>query len=323
MKSQYGLSLVETLIAGAVLAGLALAGITLFENQTKSQNLVEFKSEIEILRLSLVSQILSDPEQCKCLFNGATFDVNGHSELLSSETKLGRYQFATPGECTTATIPSALASENGRNGLVLDHIKLNDIQLVSGLYTAKLSIGFTNTKKSVGVKTRGFQYPVVVMTEPGDPGSVRLTGCSVSNAPTQSLGSPLTFIKNIQDPTFPVTVDLPPGLRSLVVQITASQFINLPADMGRTISTNYSYSSDVTPTETPFANFSIGAGNNNGAQARLQGTTSGLINLTTESSVTISYQTTVLGPSGSSLCSSGTCGVTYEPKLLTILGSVE
>lgn len=323
MKSQNGLSLVETLIGGAVLAGLALAGVTLFENQSRNQNLIEFKSELEVLRLSLVSQMLSDPQQCKCLFNGATFAQSGHSELVSPEANLGRYQFTNPGDCSTATIPSPLASKNDRIGLVLDHIKLHDIQPVSGVYTAKLSFGFTNTKKSTGVKKRGFQYPVVVMTEPSGPGMVRLAGCSVSNASSSSMGSPLTFIKNIKNPTFPVTVDLPTGLKSLVVQITASQYINLPSDVGRTISTHYSYSSNISPTQTPFAVFSIGAGNNNGAQARLEGTTSGLIDLTTESLVTISYQNTVLGPSGNTICSAGPCGVSYQPKLITILGSME
>lgn len=69
LLSKKGFSLAETLIAGGILGGMALAGSQLFKNQSKSQKQVETNYEIVNI-LQGQRQVLSSVNNCSHTFNG-------------------------------------------------------------------------------------------------------------------------------------------------------------------------------------------------------------------------------------------------------------
>ena len=101
LSNDRGLSLIELMIAVAVMAISSLSFLTMFDNQLRANNFLEFKVNTSNLKAAAISQIFLDPtqEQCKCLFklNPVTL-VSGStvtSAGIPSLTKFGRYDNST------------------------------------------------------------------------------------------------------------------------------------------------------------------------------------------------------------------------------------
>ncbi|WPU65635.1 tail fiber domain-containing protein [Peredibacter starrii] len=68
-NKQSGFSLLEIMVASALLGGLALAGAKLMENQTKNMKTVEVRGEYQAV-LTDIRSILAVAENCRSTFNG-------------------------------------------------------------------------------------------------------------------------------------------------------------------------------------------------------------------------------------------------------------
>ncbi len=63
LRGQQGFSLVEAITGGAILAGVALAGVTLFRNQSRDQSKIEYDQLLSQYHNSL-AQVLEVPANC-------------------------------------------------------------------------------------------------------------------------------------------------------------------------------------------------------------------------------------------------------------------
>jgi Tfp pilus assembly protein PilV len=79
LKNQTGFSLPEVLIGGAILAGVALAGATLFKNQSTAQNIVNADQQLTMYHAAL-AKTLENTHHCN-----ATFKY----KYLASATEIG------------------------------------------------------------------------------------------------------------------------------------------------------------------------------------------------------------------------------------------
>lgn len=186
-----GFSIVELLLAVGLLSMTALAFSGLFTQQIKATNFLEFQTKKEQLRLALLGQFLSDSNNCKCLFDGVgEFSSTGHSGVLSGPkpNQIGPYNFATAGACNTATIPAALITRDGFDGLKLDSVTLGDITPVSGGFQGQFVVRITSMKEVIGPSTLALKIPVAVEVTPGaTAGRVLFNGCSLSGSKTTAV----------------------------------------------------------------------------------------------------------------------------------------
>lgn len=75
---QMGFTLVEVMVAGAILAGLSLAGLKLMDNQTRSTNIIAVQNEEERL-IGLIHAVLSNEQSCTATFTGKFINTNAAS----------------------------------------------------------------------------------------------------------------------------------------------------------------------------------------------------------------------------------------------------
>lgn len=195
-----GFSLVEVLVVCAIIGIVALAMTSLFETQTKMMSGIEFRGKKEQIRQALIGQVLSDPNNCACLFKGATeFPDNpaapGATLTGVTPTAIGTYHFVTAGNCATATLPAPLVSSTGVDGVIATSITLMNIMEAStGVYTGSLQVGLQSMKSVLGPSNlKPIDIPVSVATTPGSPGHVVFKSCSMAavSAPTGAA----TFLK--------------------------------------------------------------------------------------------------------------------------------
>jgi type II secretory pathway pseudopilin PulG len=308
-NNQAGFSILEMVVAAALMGALALASLSFFQEQSKRSNLMEFLGKREQIRHALMNQVLTNSDNCKCLFNGAApFPVAGTAALTGFATnEIGRYHFPTPGDCAGVTIPEPLVSTAGVDGIKLVSLDLKNIQLVSGAYLGSLEVLLSNVKDMSGMKSKGIRIPVMLSTKPSGPGTVELDGCSMSEPPG---GNSIRWAKAFAPPVFPVTFNVPAGVKTLFVTVTASQNENSGAeDVGFQVTSHFNYSTDVNPVPQWFATLSVGAGQNDATQIGVSATTSGIIRITNETQVTITK--------------TGGAGDTFIPRLITVMGSAE
>lgn len=97
MNRQSGFTLIEIMVAGALLAGLALAGAKLMETQTKSMKTVEVRSEYNAV-ITDIRSLLAVQETCTATFlglspnAGATVPQHIRVSTPSNPTVITRYQ---------------------------------------------------------------------------------------------------------------------------------------------------------------------------------------------------------------------------------------
>lgn len=183
MKQQAGFSLIQVMIAGALMAGLMVAYMNFHDQQLKSTNYIEFLGKKEQLRLTLMGQFLNDPTNCKCLIGPVTFPTAGTASLTlaPAPTKLGHYKFTTPGDCSTAVMNIPYVSTAGVDGLLLSQLAINDVQPSGTGHTGTMVIDLTTspTKPITGPKITRLSFPLNIFSVPSG-GAQQFDGCSIS-----------------------------------------------------------------------------------------------------------------------------------------------
>lgn len=174
--------MIQIMISGAIMAGIAAAALIHHNNQIKAQTYVEFHGKGEQVRMAVTSQFLSSIDNCKCFFTGASeFPAAGVSSLTATTPlEIGRYNFPTPGSCAGATIPSPIISQTPKDGMKAIDFSLRNITLVSGQYIGEFIMKIQSTKDLLGSKDMQMKFPVTITTTPGSAGNVVFTGCASS-----------------------------------------------------------------------------------------------------------------------------------------------
>jgi prepilin-type N-terminal cleavage/methylation domain-containing protein len=176
-----GFSLVEVMVAGAIFGVIALASAAFFSNQQKMNNFVEFRAKKVQLQNTISGQFLNDRNNCKCLFNGASnFPITGTPQIAGvTPTSIGRYQFVTPGDCSTATLPQPWITAAGVDDLQTESISILDVGTPSGgVYSANLQVRIRSMKEVNGPNTVVFSIPIAVTTTPVNATTVAFDSCS-------------------------------------------------------------------------------------------------------------------------------------------------
>jgi hypothetical protein len=165
----------------------AVAFISLQQHQLKSNNYLEFQLKKVQLENSLLSQVLNDPNNCSCLFQGSPAipqNPPAPGATLSGVTpnQIGRYRFVTPGDCSTATIPQPLVQSTGQEGVRSSAILLKNIQNISGAYSGELEVQLESLKPVAGPKNLSIRIPVNIgVTLAG--GLATFRDCSINTTP--------------------------------------------------------------------------------------------------------------------------------------------
>ncbi len=176
------MSLIEVLVVISIMSIISIAMISLQNNQMKANNYLEFKLKQTQLHGTILGQFLKDPNNCACLFKGASnFPIAGIAALAGvSPSNIGLYTSAAPvcGPPTQFFIDNA-----GIDGLKATSISLQNIVPTAdpNTYTGQFNINIESTKEVLGPKAlRPISVPVSVSTSPAGP-NVTFRSCSISN----------------------------------------------------------------------------------------------------------------------------------------------
>lgn len=149
-------------------------------NLSRSNNFLEFQLKRTQLHGSILSQVLSDSDQCKCLFRGATeFPATGAAELrgYTPVTAIGTFD---PLNCT-APLTNPLITAAGMDGLKLVSTGLRNLTPLPGGFSGDLLVNIESVKTVMGPKELPIKIPVNVLTVPGTPGNVVFDGCTTKS----------------------------------------------------------------------------------------------------------------------------------------------
>lgn len=185
---QSGFSLIEITIGMAIAGGAALGMASYLGNQAKAMNTLEFKFRQMEVKNILMGQVFTDASSCSCLVKNALpaefpdTGVSGRLSTTSAMTKIGLYNFSTPNDCSTATIPRPIITDAFDDGIKASDIFLSDIvPLGSGKFTGTLSVEVQAFKKVMGADKKLLKFPVVIGTDPGSSaGNVKFSSCSIT-----------------------------------------------------------------------------------------------------------------------------------------------
>lgn len=196
-----GFTLVEMLVAGGILGVLIVAGMNYFSNMQQSNNFLEFQMKREQLRTVILNQFLNFEDNCKCFFkNPAEFPEVGISKLAATPSdSIGRYQFTTEGDCSTATLGAVFLSKEGSDGLRLVNVELANIKKFPNSYAGDFLLYLRSTKKVVGPQIARLKIPVNVKTSAGAGSNKKFEGCSVTGTFASQLQSLLEKVIDVTE----------------------------------------------------------------------------------------------------------------------------
>lgn len=311
------------IVASGITAIIAVTLASVFSNTFKNLSYATAKSDYNDF-MADVSRVVLDSRYCKAAFHNGTISQPKQARFMAGVDDASMLLQQIQGQ------KIIIANEGDKIGpyLVVDSIKLeyqkdnNGNTVAPAVDSPTLGQTTHHVNLIVNVKQKAETGPemfsnnrnplkltIVTRTSTGE-----IIDCQDS---VNSNG--IQWVRTFANPTFPLKVDFPIGTTKILVMITASHSYQLPSDMGRTVGSRYSYSSTSSGTGQ-FAQMEVGAGNNNGAQARMMSSTSGVIAVTNmEHTVTLTRNGFLLGPSGQTMCT-GNCGMSYSTPSVIVLG---
>ena len=305
------------LIASGLTAIIALTLSSVFSSSYKNLAYVSAKTDYNEL-VGEVTRLVHDSRYCKLAFR--TGDAASPSSALFTGT--GDYLSMLMQVIQDQKIVIAREGDKVGQYLTIERLYLEHQRDVSGnVIPPKVdspSLGKTTHYVNLNLVIRNTaEAGPDIMSNKRNPISLTLVTASNSGEIVDCADSAtgVHWIKSFTNPTFPLDVDLPGGNSKLLVMITAFHAIQLPGDMGRTVGSRYSFAA--ASGSGQFAQLEVGAGNNNGAQARHSGTTSGVISIQpSDTKVTLSRQGFILNHTGSPAGGSSA----YSTQSIVIMG---
>lgn len=182
IKNQFGVSILETLVALGIMSVITFAMLAIFDSQNKTINGLEFKVKKNELHAAILSQFLNDSNNCGCLFNNANaFPVAGAKKLVMNNppAAIGPFKFTSPGNCNTATIINPLINKTGLDGLILSGLEITDIQNTGSSYVGKMNLQIKSQKAVSGPQELKLEIPLDIQTTPVNASRVKIAGCSI------------------------------------------------------------------------------------------------------------------------------------------------
>jgi len=184
LNSRSGATIVEVLVAGAIMIIMMLAMMTMQDNQLKGNNYLDFQLKRTQLQAELVGQVFNNANNCACLFAGsAAFSANPvapGATLSTLPLQIGRFNFVNPGVCATATIPQPLVDNIGIDGMRATSIQLTNIMNANGAYTGEVVLDLQSTKPVLGPQNLPIRIKVDIVTSPAGAGNVNFASCAIS-----------------------------------------------------------------------------------------------------------------------------------------------
>jgi prepilin-type N-terminal cleavage/methylation domain-containing protein len=182
-----GFSLAEILVVTAIMGIMALAMMTMQSNQVKANNFLQFQLKRTELQGAILGQILNDPNQCACLFQGASTFLASTAAVLPgatlsgvAPTQIGR--FPSPPPLCGVPIQS-LINNVGIDGVKSASILLTNITGAGTNFSGNLTVDLQSTKDVLGPSHILMSIPVnVAATTSG--ANVTFTSCSTSGYST-------------------------------------------------------------------------------------------------------------------------------------------
>lgn len=324
-NNQHGMSLIQVLVALAIAGVVSSVMISIFMNSLRSSEYINAKYTFMDL-MGNVAKVVDQNAYCPKAFNMGsagslsplsmptgknTYNIDvivqkiGGQDLLIAEKnqKIGpnfviddmhlEYQKDTHG------VPIAVAVDSPATGQMTHHLNL-----------------IISASQGTGYGSRQFNNAMnpISMTIVTDKATNGIVSCDGS---TSGGAGAVIWSKTITSPQYPLPpIDIPAGTKGIKIDVTSFQEIQLPGDKGRTIGSRFNYTTDGGQSGT-FAVSEIGAGNNNGAQARMVATTTGVIPVLAKDTVLrISRQGYLLNENGQPM---GTGGI-FQGMSITFMG---
>lgn len=189
-KSSSGFSLLEITMALGLAGAGALAVASMLGSQGKSIASMEYKIARMELKNFISTQFLADSMNCSCLIqkaSPATFSTTASSNTLvlgNPITAIGFFKFATPGDCTTSTIPVPLISSSpSQDGISLKDVSVENVtDLGSNKYLGELKVKIETNKKISGPSESILKFPILIDGVLNASGDVVFSACRGSNA---------------------------------------------------------------------------------------------------------------------------------------------
>lgn len=168
--NQSGFSLLEIMVAAALLGGLALTGAKLMENQTKSMKTVEVKAEYNAV-LADIRSILAIEDSCLATFPGANA-----TNAVIGDIKQKPAFVATPVSRYVANSNWQLATAYGNGNVRILSYQLGEANLGAVNPTTNTKVGTTNLiinmrsglNRTVGAEIMVKRIPINVETTAAD-----------------------------------------------------------------------------------------------------------------------------------------------------------
>lgn len=184
LNRKSGFSLIEVLIVIGILGVTSLALVSLMDYARSSSEGVRFLIKREQLRTQIITQVLNNPNNCRCIFaNSTPFPSTGIAALPNSVPvqAVRNYELVGPSDCGTA-VPrdTFIDTINADDGVRATEINLLNITNIMGQYSGELTIRMSTQKKILGLSNLDLIIPVNINTTGAGPGTVRLANCSLS-----------------------------------------------------------------------------------------------------------------------------------------------
>lgn len=197
IKSPKGMSLIEVMIVTGIMAVLIVAMITMQTNQLKTTNYLDFQLKKVQLETIISGQVLAEPNNCACIFNGASaFPTSGTAALTGANpTQIAIFPSAAPG-CGTPT--RTFLDTTGIDGMKATSIQIQNIVPTPNpnSYSGFLNINVQTTKDVLGPKDLPISIPVAIATTPAG-ANVNFVSCSMT------AGTGNTILANPGSASFP------------------------------------------------------------------------------------------------------------------------
>nr|AGU11999.1 hypothetical protein [uncultured organism] len=176
------MTLVEVLVMVAILAASGLVMATLFTNQRKAVSYLEFTTKREQMRLALLGQVLNEPNNCRCLFQGASDFMPTTPVNLSGYKKPDQLgAFPNKNNCL-GTMPNPLVSESGIDSIKLTDLSLEGITVTGSSLTGLFHVKLQSQKEVGGPDVTELKIPVAVHAQYKPSGLFEFRGCSMAAA---------------------------------------------------------------------------------------------------------------------------------------------
>ena len=183
--NENGFSLIEMLIVTGIMGVMSLAMMAMQSNASKANNYLHFQLKRSELQGAIVGQVLNNPNNCACLFSGAsTFlataaaTAPGVTLTGAVPTQIGRFSSGPP-TCGAPLQPIVDTVEI--DGVKAASIKLTKITGSGSSFSGVLSIDLQSTKDVMGPSHLPISIPVSISaTTVG--ANVSFTNCALASS---------------------------------------------------------------------------------------------------------------------------------------------